>query len=103
MTWAHAAWSVDKLDNTAEDGAVNDRAASDLNDHDLVGFDLDTRAQFVAGTFRSALMMKSRTVLGGAGALRVRHGFAGTPRTPSFERVVRSGERCSPHGGSTPR
>jgi uncharacterized protein YjbI with pentapeptide repeats len=119
MTWA---CSVDKLDKTAEDGAVNDRAASalvgrdlagrdlagfdlagrdlagrdltsrDLTSLDLAGRDLDSRTQFVVGTFRSALM-KSGTVLGGAGTLRGRR----------FERVVRSGEHCSPHGGSTPR
>lgn len=39
-TWAHAACSVDKLDKTAEDGAVNDRAASHLGGHDLDGHDL---------------------------------------------------------------
>jgi hypothetical protein len=42
----------------------------------------------VATASRSPLL-KSLAALGGAGA--------------SFEKVVRSGERCSPYGGSTPR
>ena len=47
---------------------------------------------FAVAAFRSALL-KNRTALGGAGALRAQH----------FERVVRSGERCSLYGGSAPR
>lgn len=118
MTWAHAACSVDKLDKTAYDGAVNDRAAHDakaaaedgmldvlllsaecLSAEWLLPEQLPTgrllvdRTQFLARPLRSALLMKNRVALGGAGALRGRH----------FERVVRSGEQGSPHGGSTPR
>jgi hypothetical protein len=101
MTWAHAACSVDKLDKTDEDGAVNDPAAHEatadakpaVEDSMARGRLLVDRTQFSAGPFRSALLMMNRTALGGAGVLRVRH----------FERVVRSGERCSLYGGSTPR
>jgi hypothetical protein len=97
MTWADAACSVDKLDKTAEDGAVNDRAAHEATSGRL----LVDRTQFFAGPFLSvfdgpflsAFLMKDRAALGGASALRGRH----------FERVVRSSERCSLYGGSTPR
>jgi hypothetical protein len=56
------------------------------------------RTRSVASAFRSpllkspllkSLLLKSLAALGGAGA--------------SFEKVVRSGERCSLYGGSTPR
>jgi hypothetical protein len=100
MTWAYPARSVDKLDKTAEDGAVNDRAADESTagakaaaEGSMLDVLLVDRTPFVAGPFRCDWLMKNRTALAGAGALRVRH----------FERVVRSGERCSLYGGSTPR
>jgi hypothetical protein len=131
MTWAHAACSVDKLDKTADDGAVNDRAAHGatadakaaaedsmdalfalpaLGAQPALGAEcarrpLVDRTRSVAAAFRSPLLktalLKNRAALGGAGARRTPHCYAGS--TSRFERVVRSSECCSLYGGSTPR